>query len=218
MTTKKKPRKKSPPKKLPEKEPIAVPVDEPVPAKPEEGEATPQVEPIEEPETEPLVPESVPPEPTSEPELIQDVEPPTEEPAPGNTPFTPLPSFRDPRLPEPGTLITRQYKGTVIEVKVLEAGFEFQGSTYSSLSKVAAAASGAKAVNGFAFFKLGGIPGGKARTRTGSVVQLTRKIAKIESLVVRLKVALEEGFQEMHRAEVELQELKDKVDSTTPAD
>ena len=44
---------------------------------------------------------------------------------------------RHPRLPEPGTIITKQYQGTIHEVKVLEQGFEHQGKYYSSLSALA---------------------------------------------------------------------------------
>src|SRR5690606_29480491 len=37
------------------------------------------------------------------------------------------------RLPLPGTLITRQYKGRLIQVKVVVDGFEFEGNLYKSL-------------------------------------------------------------------------------------
>ena len=58
---------------------------------------------------------------------------------------------RDPRLPPPGTKL--EAKGQT--VLVLEDGFEHQGQRYASLSAVAKAITGATAINGFAFFKLG---------------------------------------------------------------
>jgi len=61
----------------------------------------------------------------------------------------------DPRLPNPGTSITRKYKGRTLEVRVLQDGFEFDGQTYKSLSAVAKAITGSHC-NGFRFFNLGG--------------------------------------------------------------
>jgi hypothetical protein len=61
----------------------------------------------------------------------------------------------DPRLPDPGTAITRKYKGKVLEVRVTREGFEFDGERYKSLSAVAKAISGSHC-NGFRFFNLGG--------------------------------------------------------------
>lgn len=43
----------------------------------------------------------------------------------------------DERLPLPGTLITREYKGQTLQVKVLLEGFEFEGEVYKSLNAVA---------------------------------------------------------------------------------
>ena len=59
----------------------------------------------------------------------------------------------DPRLPLPGTLLVRNYKGTQLKVKVLRNGFEFEGEFFLSLSAVAKAATGSH-WNGFDFFKL----------------------------------------------------------------
>jgi Protein of unknown function (DUF2924) len=59
----------------------------------------------------------------------------------------------DPRLPAPGTVRSRPYKGEMLEVKVLADGFEFAGNRYGSLSAVAKAATGSHC-NGFAFFGL----------------------------------------------------------------
>jgi hypothetical protein len=59
----------------------------------------------------------------------------------------------DPRLPAPGTVLTRAYKGKTLDVKVLASGFEFRGGRYASLSAVAKAITGSH-LNGFAFFGL----------------------------------------------------------------
>jgi hypothetical protein len=59
----------------------------------------------------------------------------------------------DGRLPLPGTILTREYKGVVVQVQVLPSGFEYAGEVYKSLSAVAKAVTG-QHVNGFAFFKL----------------------------------------------------------------
>ena len=41
----------------------------------------------------------------------------------------------------PGTVLARKYRGEMLEVRVLADGFEFEGTTYSSLSAVAKAIS-----------------------------------------------------------------------------
>ena len=61
------------------------------------------------------------------------------------------PTRRRIRIPGPGCLIRRTYKGRVISVRVLEAGFEYDGKHYRSLSGVARAITGAK-WNGNLFF------------------------------------------------------------------
>src|SRR5262245_58592084 len=48
----------------------------------------------------------------------------------------------DGRLPPPGSVITRKYKGAVLQVKVLSDGFEYAGARYASLSAVAKAVTG----------------------------------------------------------------------------
>jgi hypothetical protein len=60
---------------------------------------------------------------------------------------------RDPRLPKPGTLLTREFKGQVHVVKVLDDGFEYDGHQYKSLSKIATEIAGTR-WNGFVFFAL----------------------------------------------------------------
>jgi hypothetical protein len=61
----------------------------------------------------------------------------------------------DDRLPAPGTVITRKYKGGVVQVKVLAEGFEYAGEVYASLSAVAKAVTGSHC-NGYLFFRLRG--------------------------------------------------------------
>jgi len=57
----------------------------------------------------------------------------------------------DARLPMPGTLLKREYKGRTIQVRVLPQGFEFQGETYRSLTAIAHVITGTH-WNGFHFF------------------------------------------------------------------
>jgi hypothetical protein len=59
------------------------------------------------------------------------------------------------RLPLPGTLITRVYKGRELHVQVLDDGFEFEGAVFKSLSAVAKHITGSHC-NGYLFFRLGG--------------------------------------------------------------
>lgn len=47
------------------------------------------------------------------------------------------PKERDGRLPAVGTVITKTYHRQTIEVKMLENGFEYEGKTYKSISRVA---------------------------------------------------------------------------------
>ena len=59
----------------------------------------------------------------------------------------------DDRLPPPGTVLTRAYKGDTVQVKVLTGGFEYDGSVFGSLSAVAKAITGSHC-NGYLFFRL----------------------------------------------------------------
>lgn len=61
----------------------------------------------------------------------------------------------DKRLPPPGTILVRPYKGQSIQVKVLSRGFEYEGEIYKSLSAVAKQVTG-QHCNGFLFFNLCG--------------------------------------------------------------
>jgi hypothetical protein len=72
----------------------------------------------------------------------------------GRTVTGTLSDKQDDRLPLPGTILTREYKGSVVQVQVLPHGFEHAGEVYKSLSAVAKAITG-QHVNGFAFFRLG---------------------------------------------------------------
>ncbi|MCD6415420.1 MAG: DUF2924 domain-containing protein [Planctomycetes bacterium] len=62
-------------------------------------------------------------------------------------------SPHDTRLPMPGTVLTRQYKGGTVRVTVLERGFEYAGEVYRSLTAVARAITGCH-WNGYHFFGL----------------------------------------------------------------
>ena len=57
------------------------------------------------------------------------------------------------RLPLPGTVLTRKYRGRQVEAKVLPNGFEYDGQVYRSLSAVAKAVTGSH-WNGHLFFGL----------------------------------------------------------------
>ena len=59
----------------------------------------------------------------------------------------------DTRVPLPGTLLTRRYKGRLIQVTVVTGGFEFEGQLYKSLSAVAKQITGSH-WNGYKFFNL----------------------------------------------------------------
>jgi len=71
----------------------------------------------------------------------------------GGSPTNKTPArFRvDGRLPMPGTVITREYKGRMLEVTVLPNGFEYEGEVYKALSAVAKAITGTH-WNGYHFF------------------------------------------------------------------
>jgi hypothetical protein len=75
------------------------------------------------------------------------------EPAPERTTMQAVRFQSDDRLPPPGTIISRKYKGQTLQVKVLPQGFEYAGEVYASLSAVAKAITGSHC-NGFLFFKL----------------------------------------------------------------
>ena len=65
-----------------------------------------------------------------------------------------VPARHDQRLPPPGTILRRPYKGRVVEVQILDHGFLLDGEVHPSLSAVAKAVTGTPC-NGFLFFRLG---------------------------------------------------------------
>lgn len=71
----------------------------------------------------------------------------------GNTTTQPFHVESNRRLPMPGTLLRRNYKGNTILVRVLPRGFEFDGEVYRSLSAVARRITGTH-WNGYHFFGL----------------------------------------------------------------
>ena len=78
-------------------------------------------------------------------------------PSPAPAPATPAkdgtPRPRDPRLPKPGTFLTRTFNGKEIKVEVLAAGVRYDGDVWRSLSAIARKVSGTS-WNGFLFFNL----------------------------------------------------------------
>ena len=63
-----------------------------------------------------------------------------------------VPAPVDHRLPPPGTILTRPYKGLLVQVQVLTEGFAYAGRVYPSLSAVAKAITGSHC-SGFHFFR-----------------------------------------------------------------
>jgi hypothetical protein len=62
---------------------------------------------------------------------------------------------RDQRLPEPGSILRREYKERSIVVRVLDEGFEWEQRCYASLSTLAFAVTKTR-WNGFKFFRIVG--------------------------------------------------------------
>ena len=69
------------------------------------------------------------------------------------TPAIKKASIRDKRLPIPGSVIIKKYKGKTIQVKVLENGFEYNGKLYKNLTAIAKEITGSH-WNGYLFFKI----------------------------------------------------------------
>ena len=72
---------------------------------------------------------------------------------------------QDNRLPLPGTLLSREWKGRTILVEVLAKGFRYENRPYSSLSAIAVAITGTR-WNGLAFFGLTNAAGGPRKERS----------------------------------------------------
>jgi hypothetical protein len=90
-------------------------------------------------------------------ELAQDADLRLNPPRDKTTPAAPtdsvsVPTPSDPRLPPPGTILTRPYKGQQLHVQVLHDGFAYAGHVYPSLSAVAKIITGTH-TNGFLFFR-----------------------------------------------------------------
>jgi Protein of unknown function (DUF2924) len=93
-------------------------------------------------------------------ELAQDADLRLNPPRPGTAaarPAAPGPAVNRPRsldarLPPPGAVLTRVYKGRTLQVTVLPHGFECDGVVYASLSATAKAVTGSHC-NGFFFFR-----------------------------------------------------------------
>ena len=73
---------------------------------------------------------------------------------PDQTVTTVVIQTRDARVPMPGSLIARTYKGKTLVVKVLDSGFEYDDRRFTSLSAIANEITGTR-WNGLAFFGLG---------------------------------------------------------------
>ena len=63
-------------------------------------------------------------------------------------------SVADARVPMPGSLLVRKYKGRTLVVKVLANAFEYEGRRFASLSAIASEITGTH-WNGYTFFQLG---------------------------------------------------------------
>jgi hypothetical protein len=72
---------------------------------------------------------------------------------------------RDSRLPLPGTVLSRKWKGRTLLVEVREEGFRYGNRHYASLSAIAVAVTGTR-WNGLAFFGLTRPAGGERKERT----------------------------------------------------
>lgn len=73
--------------------------------------------------------------------------------SPDRTATTVVVQTHDARLPMPGSLIVKKYKGRTLVVKVLDEAFEYEGRRFTSLSAIAGEITGTR-WNGFAFFGL----------------------------------------------------------------
>lgn len=74
----------------------------------------------------------------------------------------PAPSLADERVPPPGTVLTRVYRGQAHHVVVRDDGFEYDGQVFRSLSAIAKLITGSH-WNGLLFFKIA-----KPRTETAA--------------------------------------------------
>ena len=87
-------------------------------------------------------------------ELVQEADLRLSAPSDGPAPSEPPALVRwpvDERVPRPGTILTRRYKGRTITVEVLEHGFGYEGQVYRSLSAVAKVITGSHCSGRFFF-------------------------------------------------------------------
>lgn len=84
------------------------------------------------------------------------------------------PKVRDERLPQVGEEIRKTWRDRELVVKCLEDGFEFEGKTYRSLSKIATELLGCSA-NGFLFFALTG------KQKAAAAAKAAREQAAVEA-------------------------------------
>ena len=61
---------------------------------------------------------------------------------------------RDPRLPVPGSVISKAYKGTELRAIVRDDGIEFEDRMFNSLTAVAKHVTGSRSINGHLFWGL----------------------------------------------------------------
>lgn len=73
--------------------------------------------------------------------------------APRNATVTEIISDQDSRLPMPGSIIVKEHRGKTLMIHVLDAGFEYDGRRFASLSAIAKDITGIR-WNGFVFFNL----------------------------------------------------------------
>jgi len=73
--------------------------------------------------------------------------------AEGRTLTTAAPTVTDERVPPPGTVLTRTYRGRTHHVTILPDGFDYDGQVYRSLSAIAKTITGSH-WNGYLFFGL----------------------------------------------------------------
>jgi hypothetical protein len=79
---------------------------------------------------------------------------PTTPASPDRTKTVAIASQHQGRLPIPGTVIVREYKGQSLTIKVLAHGFEYQDQIFKSLSAAAKFITG-QHCSGFHFFRIG---------------------------------------------------------------
>lgn len=95
---------------------------------------------------------------------------PAQEPKAAAAPKAPKePKVRDPRLPSPGTLMTKRYHDKNFKLKYLHDGIEVDGTHFDSLSAAARHITGAASINGYLFLGLVNTPRKAKRVETAPV-------------------------------------------------